>query len=133
MSRLDLDAIESRARNASEWPLRATPITDDAFDLNWGWEAEIWTDGKPCTEDCGAEGCQQNDRVAAAQNEDLAEFFALAYRDVPVLVGQVRQLADACQAALDWINRFGEHAPIVFGGEAQLAQQLAAALAELGE
>jgi hypothetical protein len=39
-------------------------------------------------------------------------------------------LYGACAAALDWLGQFCEHAPRTFGGEAQLAEQLAAALAQ---
>ncbi len=39
-----------------------------------------------------------------------------------------RRLCEAVLAALDWLGRFGEHAPIMFGGEAELHEQLTAAL-----
>lgn len=34
------------------------------------------------------------------------------------------QLLSACKAAKEWIDQFGEHAPIIFGGEAELSNQL---------
>lgn len=62
-----------------------------------------------------------------------AAFIAHAREDVPALLAEVadlrRQLDKcrrACAAALDCINRFGEHAPIQFGGEADLAGRLQA-------
>lgn len=45
------------------------------------------------------------------------------------LLAAAPELLAACQAALDWIDRFGEHAPIMFGGEADVAQALEAAIA----
>jgi hypothetical protein len=38
-------------------------------------------------------------------------------------------LVKACEAAYAWLDRFGEHAPLVFGGEAEVADQIRAALA----
>ena len=43
---------------------------------------------------------------------------------------QNAQLLEACKAALNWLNEFGEHAPVMFGGEGELAEQLRAAIAE---
>jgi hypothetical protein len=38
------------------------------------------------------------------------------------------ELLAACEAAKEWIDLFGEHAPITFGGEAELSDQLTAAI-----
>lgn len=46
------------------------------------------------------------------------------------LMAAAPELMEACKAAMDWIDKFGEHAPIQFGGEAELYQQLRAALAK---
>jgi len=46
-------------------------------------------------------------------------------RETPLLVDE---LAKACQEARDWLNKFGEHAPIVFGGEPELDKILCDAL-----
>lgn len=42
----------------------------------------------------------------------------------------VAELTQALEAAQDWLARFEEHAPIVFGGEAELGRQIDAALAK---
>lgn len=42
---------------------------------------------------------------------------------------ECEKLRSAVLAALDWLARFGEHAPIMFGGEAELHDTLRAALA----
>jgi acetylornithine deacetylase/succinyl-diaminopimelate desuccinylase-like protein len=40
------------------------------------------------------------------------------------------EAVSACHAALDWLNSFGEHAPIEFGGEQELHDTLHAAIAK---
>jgi hypothetical protein len=44
------------------------------------------------------------------------------------LLKDKEQLTRACVAAREWLGRFGEHAPIVFGGEQQLDDTLREAL-----
>jgi hypothetical protein len=44
------------------------------------------------------------------------------------LRGERAELLSACQAAYEWLDKFGAHAPIQFGGEAELSEQLCAAL-----
>ncbi|MFW6116664.1 MAG: hypothetical protein ACOC6F_02960 [bacterium] len=39
-------------------------------------------------------------------------------------------LLEACEAAYDWLNRFGESAPIQFGGEGELGHQLYTAITQ---
>lgn len=46
------------------------------------------------------------------------------------LIAAAPELLAACEAAHDWLTQFCEHAPIVFGGETELAEQLLAALAK---
>lgn len=46
------------------------------------------------------------------------------------LIAAAPDLLAACEAAHDWVTQFCEHAPIVFGGETDLAEQLLAALAK---
>lgn len=45
------------------------------------------------------------------------------------LVAAAPELLAACQAALDWLDRFGEHAPLQFGDEARVVRALEAAIA----
>ncbi len=45
------------------------------------------------------------------------------------LEARERRLKEAVLAALDWLDRFGAHAPIMFGGEPELYEKLRAALA----
>lgn len=44
------------------------------------------------------------------------------------LIAAAPALLEACEAAANWIARFGEHAPIIFGGEAELSELLRAAI-----
>ncbi len=37
-------------------------------------------------------------------------------------------LKKAAKSAASWLDRFGEHAPIAFGGEAELSEELQAAI-----
>lgn len=46
------------------------------------------------------------------------------------LIAAAPDLLASCQFALDWVNRIGEHAPIQFGGEAEVAAQLRASIAK---
>lgn len=46
------------------------------------------------------------------------------------LIAASPDLLEACVSALDWINRFAGDAPIVFGGESELAEKLSAAIAK---
>jgi hypothetical protein len=46
------------------------------------------------------------------------------------LIEAAPNLLAACEQALDWLHGFGEHAPIEFGGEAELEAQLLAAIAK---
>jgi len=43
----------------------------------------------------------------------------------------VQQAYEALKAAQQWLTRFEEHAPIQFGGEAEVGQQIDAALLAL--
>lgn len=52
-----------------------------------------------------------------------------AYADA-LLLAAAPDLLAACEAAHDWLGRFGADAPIVFGGEAELATVLHAAIAK---
>lgn len=45
------------------------------------------------------------------------------------LIAAAPDLLAVCEQAFAWINNFGEHAPIIMGGEAELAETLRAALA----
>lgn len=46
------------------------------------------------------------------------------------LIAAAPDLLFACRIALDWLNQVAEHAPIVFGGEDEIAEQLEAAIAK---
>ena len=46
------------------------------------------------------------------------------------LIAAAPELLEACQAAFDWLGRFGAHAPIIFGGEQHLHDILHAAIAK---
>jgi|SRR5581483_4340967 len=45
------------------------------------------------------------------------------------LIAAAPQLLAAAEVARDWFDRFGANAPIVFGGEAEVWQQLSNAIA----
>lgn len=117
---LDLAAIEGRLEKVSEWALRATPLTDDTFDLHWGWEAEIWTDSKGCGESGHDDDCHWNDRVAAVHDPDMADFFAHAPTDVRDLLTEVRALRAVAAAARELTPQWSqfeadnEHADMAF-------------------
>lgn len=42
----------------------------------------------------------------------------------------VQDLVSACESALTWLGQFAEHAPVIFGGEAELAAQLQSVIAK---
>jgi len=46
------------------------------------------------------------------------------------LIAAAPEMYEACKQAYDWLGRFGEHAPITFGGEAELATILDNAIAK---
>lgn len=51
--------------------------------------------------------------------------YARQYHDAAKrLAGEKATLLSAAQEAYDWLDRFGEHAPIVFGGEAEVSGSL---------
>ncbi len=52
-----------------------------------------------------------------------------AYADA-LLLAAAPDLLTACQTAYDWLDRFGRDAPIVFGGETEVFEQLRAAIAK---
>ena len=49
-------------------------------------------------------------------------------KEIKKLKEQNGKLKDACTAAYNWLDRFGQHAPITFGGEAELSKKLSNAL-----
>lgn len=45
-----------------------------------------------------------------------------------ILMAAAPDLMAACEAAMNWIDRLGEHAPMIFDGEAAVSDQLYAAI-----
>jgi hypothetical protein len=66
------------------------------------------------TNNCGVYKLEQQIAQLKEQNRELLK--------------DKEQLTRACVAAREWLGRFGEHAPIVFGGEQQLDDTLREAL-----
>jgi len=60
----------------------------------------------------------------------VGEFDIMPAKGNATLWAAAPDLLEACEAALNWVNDFGEHAPIQFGGEAELAESLQAAIAK---
>jgi hypothetical protein len=66
---------------------------------------------------------EDGDTIATAYGSTVAEAQSRAN-----MIVAAPDLLAACEAAYDWIAQFGEHAPIVFGREDDLAEQLLAAI-----
>lgn len=60
--------------------------------------------------------------------KDQKQKLESARSEVSTLKTRVSELEFACRLALDWLNRFGENAPIIFGGEPEVARVLSKAL-----
>lgn len=60
--------------------------------------------------------------VAVTGNADDREskLYAAMFADTPFMLRKIAKLQNAVKEALVWINNFGEHAPITFGGEQEL-------------
>jgi len=71
---------------------------------------------------------QQGWRVGVVVNDPDAEIIRLREL-LNEAEARERRLREACEMAMDWICRVGEHS-VVFGGEAELYEQLRAALVE---
>jgi len=46
------------------------------------------------------------------------------------LISAAPDMYEALKEALSWLNKYGEHAPITFGGEGELANKICQALAK---
>jgi hypothetical protein len=64
-----------------------------------------------------------------APQEDVAAVEAFGEEKVAEIESAVQKMRKALQDAHDWLDAFGEHAPIQFGGEAELAETLEEAIA----
>lgn len=64
---------------------------------------------------------------------EIARVYAFGNAEADAqLIASAPDLLAACEAALAWLNRFGEHSPIAFGGEAEIAEHLRTDLAGAG-
>lgn len=57
-----------------------------------------------------------------------SQLYAAMFADAPAMLLEIAKLRNAVESALSWLDKFGEHAPIEFGGEQELHDTLQDAL-----
>ncbi len=71
---------------------------------------------------CNNPGCPVNPSRADKSREDaIKQWNTRPIEDA---------LLEVCEKAREWLDRFGAHSPTIFGGEAELDEQLRAVLAQ---
>ena len=66
--------------------------------------------------------------VTGKAGDRESQLYAALFADAPAMLLEIARLRNACQSALDWLDKFGKDAPIVFGGEQELHDELQVAL-----
>lgn len=62
--------------------------------------------------------------IQYVQAEKTGNLLAEKNTKIKEQAARITELEAACEAAMDWLNEFGEHAPITFGGEQEVYDQL---------
>lgn len=66
--------------------------------------------------------------VTGKAGDRESQLYAALFADAPAMLLEIARLRNACQSALNWLDKFGKDAPIVFGGEQELHDELQDAL-----
>jgi hypothetical protein len=67
--------------------------------------------------------------VTGRADDRESQLYAAMFADAPAMLLEIAKLRNAVEAALTWLDKFGEHAPIEFGGEQELHDVLQDAIA----
>lgn len=67
--------------------------------------------------------------VTGKADDRQSQLYAAMFADAPSMLLEIAKLRNAVEAALSWLDKFGEHAPIEFGGEQELHDILHNAIA----